>query len=100
MPNAGEAARLTYTQEVMDVNERIRLRVRDEMTRQGITQAELARRLGVKQPSIAQIMSGKRGTIPQSLMDMLEALGLTLEAVALAETVNPPVSNVTESTER
>ena len=51
------------------------------MQKQGITQAELARQLGVKPPSLAQILSGKRGTIPASLMDVLQALGLTLEAV-------------------
>ena len=67
----------------MNVNEEIRARIREEMTRQNITQAELARRLGVKQPSVAQIMSGKRGTMPESLLDLLCALGLTLKAVPL-----------------
>lgn len=71
--------------EVMDVNERIRARVRQEMTRQGLTQHELARRLGVKQPSIAQLLSGKRGTMPESLLDLLGALGLTLEAVPVKD---------------
>ncbi len=65
----------------MNVNERIRIRIREAMNMQGVTQAELARRLGVKPPSLAQILSGKRGTMPESLMDVLHALGLTLEAV-------------------
>ena len=65
----------------MDVNQKIRVQVRETMAAQGLTQAELARRLGIKPPSLAQILSGKRGTIPASLMDVLHALGLTLEAV-------------------
>ena len=63
------------------MNQRIRQQIRGEMARQNITQAELARRLGVKPPSLSQILSGKRGTMPESLMDVLTALGLTLEAV-------------------
>lgn len=63
------------------MDERIRAHMRQEMMRQGVTQAELARRLNIKQPSVAQILSGKRGTIPESLLDLLGALGLTLEVV-------------------
>ncbi|GGO28466.1 helix-turn-helix domain-containing protein [Deinococcus humi] len=65
----------------MDVNERIRARVRAEMVQQNLTQIELARRLGISPPALSQIMSGRRGTMPESLMNVLEALGLTLEAV-------------------
>lgn len=63
------------------MNEQIRAEIRDAMNRQGITQAALARRLGVKPPSLAQILSGKRGVMPESLMDVLHALDLTLKAV-------------------
>ena len=63
------------------MNERIRARVRAEMAQQNLTQIELARRLGISPPALSQIMSGKRGTMPESLMNVLEALGLTLEAV-------------------
>ena len=63
------------------MNQKIRVQVRETMAAQGLTQAELARQLGIKPPSLAQILSGKRGTIPASLMDVLQALGLTLEAV-------------------
>lgn len=63
------------------MDERIRARVRQEMTRQGVTQAELARRLEIKPPSLSQILNGKYGTIPESLLDLLGALGLTLEVV-------------------
>lgn len=51
------------------------------MVQQNLTQIELARRLGISPPALSQIMSGRRGTMPESLMNVLEALGLTLEAV-------------------
>jgi transcriptional regulator with XRE-family HTH domain len=63
----------------MDVDQKIRLRIRQEMKRQNITQAELARRLSIKPPSLAQILSGHRGILPESLMNVLAALGLTIE---------------------
>lgn len=63
----------------MNVDYKIRLRIREEMKRQSITQAELARRLGIKPPSLAQILSGHRGILPESLMNVLTALGLTVE---------------------
>jgi transcriptional regulator with XRE-family HTH domain len=65
----------------MDVNERIRLQVRQAMKRKGVSQAELARQLGITPPALSQVLSGRRGTMPTSLMDVLQALGLTLEAV-------------------
>jgi transcriptional regulator with XRE-family HTH domain len=74
----------------MDVNERIRARIRAEMNRQGMSQAELARQLGIKPPSLSQVLSGKYGHMPQSLMDVLEALGLTLEAVPVANAAPVP----------
>lgn len=54
--------------------------MRQVMAEKNLTQVELAKRLGVKQPSIAAILSGKRGTIPQSLLDLLDALDLELNA--------------------
>ncbi|WP_293909898.1 helix-turn-helix transcriptional regulator [Deinococcus sp.] len=65
----------------MDVNERIREQVKQEMKRRGLSQIELARQLGITPPALSQVLSGKRGTMPGSLMDVLHALGLTLEAV-------------------
>ena len=48
------------------------------MAEQGVTQAELAERLGVKQPSVAQVLSPNAAKIPQSLIDVLNELGLEL----------------------
>jgi len=38
----------------------------------------LAQKLGIKQPGVADLISGKRGKIPQSLVDLLDALGLEI----------------------
>jgi len=67
----------------MEIDEKIRLRIREEMKRQNITQAGLARRMGIKPPSLAQVLSGQRGTLPTSLMNVLTALGLTVEVLPL-----------------
>ena len=67
------------------MNEQIRVEIRAAMSKQGLTQAELARRLGITPPSLAQVLSGKRGVMPESLMGVLHALGLTLEAVPVKQ---------------
>jgi transcriptional regulator with XRE-family HTH domain len=56
----------------------IREAVKRAMRERGITQVELAKRLGIKQPSVADLISGRRGKQPQSLLDMLDALSLEL----------------------
>ncbi|AWN24677.1 XRE family transcriptional regulator [Deinococcus irradiatisoli] len=43
-----------------------------------LTQADLALKLGIKQPSVAELLGGRRGRIPQSLIDLLDALDLEL----------------------
>lgn len=72
---------LYLNSEVMGVDEEIRGRIRQEMGRKGLTQRDLAKRLGVSPPALSQIISGKRGTMPDSLLDVLNALDLTLKAV-------------------
>ena len=59
----------------------IRMRVRARMAELKLTQVELARRLGIKPPSLAQILNGRRGRVPKSLLDVLNALALRLEVV-------------------
>lgn len=48
------------------------------MKEKGLTQAALAERLGVKQPSVADILTGRRGRQPESLLNLLDAVGLEL----------------------
>ena len=52
----------------------IRERVRARMAELKLTQAELARQLGIRTPSLAQILSGRRGRVPKSLLDVLNIL--------------------------
>lgn len=63
----------------MDTDELIRQRIRARMQERGLTQAELARQLGIKPPSLAQILSGRRGLVPASLLNVLQALDLQLD---------------------
>ncbi|WP_420597025.1 XRE family transcriptional regulator [Deinococcus sp.] len=66
-------------------DEKIRAAIRAAMAEKQLTQFEVAQRLGVKQPSVAAILSGKRGRVPQSLLDMLTALDLRLTVEAGGE---------------
>lgn len=63
------------------MNSEIRATIRQTMGQQELSQVDLAKRLQISPPALSQILSGKRGTVPESLMDVLTALGLTLEAV-------------------
>ncbi|MDL2342533.1 XRE family transcriptional regulator [Deinococcus sp. MIMF12] len=44
----------------------------------GFTHAALAQKLGIKPPSVTAVLTRKRGLIPQSLLDVLDALDLEL----------------------
>lgn len=48
------------------------------LTRSGLTQAELARRLRVSQPRVSQILSGDKNLTVKSLARLARALGCTL----------------------
>lgn len=47
----------------------------------GITQAELARRLGITQPAVARWESGRRQPRVESLQRIADALGLNLSVI-------------------
>lgn len=60
-------------------DQRIRDAIRQALnTEPRITQAALAERLGISQPAVAALINGTRGQVPQSLINMLDALGLEL----------------------
>lgn len=65
----------------MTTDERIRQSIKQTMGEKGLTQQAIADELGVKQPSVAAVIGGSRGTIPQSLVDILDVLDLELIAV-------------------
>lgn len=72
----------------METDELIRQRIRARMQERGLTQAELARLLGIKPPSLAQILSGRRGRVPESLLNVLQTLDLQLDALSPQEEQN------------
>lgn len=73
-----------------DSDKAIRDTVKRVMHKEGLTQAALAERLGVKQPSVADILSGRRGRQPESLLNLLDALGLELTVTPKAPTATTP----------
>lgn len=62
----------------MDTDSQIRTALKAEMIRRGWSQQQLADQLGISKSAMAQILSGKYGKIPQSLIDVLNALDLEL----------------------
>jgi predicted XRE-type DNA-binding protein len=62
----------------MDTNQRIKSAMRQKMAKDGISQSELAQRLGIKQPSVAALLSPNKAKVPESLLNGLDALGLEL----------------------
>lgn len=73
----------------MDANLRIREAMKAALQRRGLTQAQLASRLGIKQPSVTQLLSGTYGKVPQSLLHALDELGLELQVVEVAQAETP-----------
>jgi transcriptional regulator with XRE-family HTH domain len=64
--------------------------LKEQMRRKGLTNAELARRLGVKPPHVSRVLSRQSGRIPESLADVLTELGLKLTVAPLEPGEGPP----------
>ena len=61
----------------MDIRHAIDQRMREKK----IKQKEIAEKLGVSVQAVSQIVNGQRGSIPDSLANLLEALDLRLIAI-------------------
>jgi transcriptional regulator with XRE-family HTH domain len=61
-----------------DTDLQIREAAKEALKERFGTESELARAMGVSRSHINQVLSGARGTIPQSLIDVLDALNLEL----------------------
>jgi plasmid maintenance system antidote protein VapI len=70
---------------VNDVDKKIRQAIEDHMNKVGLNNAELARRMKVSPQAVGQIINGQRGRIPDSLNDLLKAIGLELVVKAKSE---------------
>lgn len=64
-------------------NEEMRGAVLEHMQRQGLTEADAARRLGVTQ-AVSDILSGRSARVPTSLEKLLAAVGLQLVVAPIA----------------
>lgn len=64
--------------ELSATDKTIRDALKHTMREKGLTQTALAERLGIKQPSVADILTGRRGRQPESLLNLLDAVGLEL----------------------
>jgi predicted XRE-type DNA-binding protein len=62
----------------MEVDQTIAQALRDEIKRKGLTQTQLAEIAGIPQPSVARVLTGKRGKMSTDLIKILDALGLEL----------------------
>jgi transcriptional regulator with XRE-family HTH domain len=82
----------------MDSDTHIRRAIESAMREKGLTQAELARRLGKTPQSVAPILKGRRGKQPESLLEVLDALGLELKVVPKGrpETLPPDLASLLE----
>jgi plasmid maintenance system antidote protein VapI len=61
-----------------DTDLRIREVAREALAEQFGSESELARAMKVSRSHINQVLSGARGTIPKSLIDVLDTLNLEL----------------------
>ena len=60
------------------MDKKIRQAIEDDMNKVGLSNAELARKMKVSPQAVGQIINGQRGKIPDSLNDLLKAIGLEL----------------------
>lgn len=51
------------------------------MKQRELTQSELAQRLGMTQPALAKMLTGRTGQVPESWQRVLDELGLQLVAI-------------------
>ncbi|MFW8626738.1 XRE family transcriptional regulator [Deinococcus sp. ME38] len=61
--------------------EMIEAALRTRLAELGMTNADLARRLAVQPPHVSRVVGRQSGRIPQSLIDVLDELGLELAVV-------------------
>ena len=66
---------------IRGMNSEVRETVRQAMRERELTQMEFAQRLGMTQPALAKMLTGRTGQIPESWQKVLDELDLKLVAV-------------------
>lgn len=61
-----------------ETDARLRVEMDTELARQGISKVELAERVGMSRQQLHHVLSGDRGKIPNTLLRVLDGLGLEL----------------------
>lgn len=63
------------------MNEQIREAARQALKERRLRQEDIAREIGLSQPEVARLLTGKVGKIPDAWIKLLDALGLKVIAV-------------------
>ena len=66
---------------VNEADEAIRKAIRIALAGKNMTQADLARELGVSRQGISELMVGKKSLLPERLVRIFEVLGLEVRVV-------------------
>lgn len=69
-------------------DDEIRQAVLEYMRSQGITKADVARKLGISHQAVSGVLNGQRGSISSSLRNILDAVGLRI--IVVPDTKNEP----------
>lgn len=67
------------------MNEQVRNAARTALKAKGLTQAEAADQIGLKQSDVARLLTGRVGRVPENWQKLLDALDLELIAIPKAE---------------
>lgn len=65
---------------MLGMNAEVREVVHAALERKGLTQAELARRIGMERANLHRLLSGKSGRVPEAWQKIFDELGLELTA--------------------
>ena len=66
---------MKHSATIRGMNPEVREAVRQTMKQRELTQSELAQRLGMTQPALAKMLTGRTGQVPESWQKVLDELG-------------------------
>lgn len=72
------------------MTDEVRAKAKARLAEKGLSQRQLAERLGRHPQYVWDVLSGKSGNIPKSWRDILEELGLVLTVRAVDEGAESP----------